>query len=415
MAPEIERPQLHHKDKTILRSDYRRVNISKAKIYMSKIEKTLELNITHELLTLADSFWWYLSTISLRRYWRPHWRMPFLPQPKSFAMGLPINLEGRDGGGYDVCLVSPSYSGSNDRAVFMQFKAGEHKEFHSDGKSAFFGNASNPKPHVEFTFNNNGKKNQHKLLQDLVRAKEGGGHPVLYCFPRITSDQQVRDNMGKLLHKTSFISILDIDSKAALKGITINEGTAHKFRADYNNYNLSEVNLILFLFDGPDQTKNFISEIICVRIMRAFETLKSYATQLPTIYMSSIAVSFVQYIRHLANYFDLDFKKELPIIYQSITSYRIRQILIAIAETQELQLNVQIESNLGRQREIFYNILSDLKPYFKLLDSKSMNDIEVIPEAPSNFTFEINSNGLRFGVNGEYSINDFNEIGYTVI
>jgi hypothetical protein len=373
---------------------------------MSKIEKTLELNITHELLTLADSFWWYLSAISLRRYWRPYWRMPFLPQPKSFVTGLPINLEGRAGGGYDVCLVSPSYSGSNDRAVFMQFKAGEHKDF--------YGDALNPKPHVEFTFNNNGKKNQHKLLQDLAKAKVGAGHPVLYCFPRITTDQQVRDNAGRLLHKTSFISVVDIDAKAALNKVTINVGTAHKFRADYHKYDFNEVNFFFFFYEGPDQTKNFISEIVSIRVMRAFEALKTYSKQLPTIYMSSIAEAFVQYIRYLANYFGLDFKNELSKISESVSSDRIRYILKRIEETEELQTEQKFEAN-ERQREIFYSILSDLKPYFNLTDARSLDEIGSIPEAPSNFTFELNSNGLRFGIEGEVESEDFNEISYTVI
>lgn len=381
---------------------------------MSKIEKTLELNITHELLTLADSFWWYLSAISLRRYWRPYWRIPFLPQPKSFVTGLPINLEGRAGGGDDVCLVSPSFSGSNDRAVFMQFKAGEHKDFHPDTKSKFYGDSTNPKPHVEFTFNNNGKKNQHKLLQDLAKVKASVGHPVLYCFPRITTDQQVRDNAGRLLHKTSFISVADIDLKAALNKITINVGTAHKFRADYDKYDLNEVNFFFFFYDGPDQTKNFISEIVTIRVMRAFETLKSYAKELPTIYMSSIAEAFGQYIRYLANYFGLNFKKEIISISENVSSDRIRYILKRIDETEELKTEQKFEAN-ERQREIFYQILSDLKPYFSLADVRSLDEIEKIPEAPSSFTFELNSNGLRFDIEDEVESDDFNGISYTVI
>ncbi len=382
---------------------------------MSKIEKTLELNITHELLTLADSFWWYLSSISLRRYWRPYWRMPFLPQPKSFVTGLPINLEGRAGGGYDVCLVSPNYSGSNDRVVFMQFKAGEHKEFHPDTKSKFYGDATNPKPHVEFTFNNNGKKNQHKLLQDLAKAKAGFGHPVLYCFPRITTDQQVRDNAGKLLHKTSFISVSDIDLKAALNKVTINVGTEHKFRADYHLYNYNEVNYYYFLYDGPDQTKNFISEIVAIRVMRAFEALKAYSKQLPSIYISGIAEAVVQYIRFLSNYFGLNFKNELSRISENISSERIRSILQRIEEAEDLQLETKYEVDNERQREIFYTILTDLSPYFKLTDFRSLEEIESIPEAPSNYTFVLGSNGLRFRIEDEIENSDFNEISYSLI
>ena len=148
--------------------------------------------------------------------------------------------------------------------------------------------------------------------------------------------------------------------------------------------------------------------------MRAFEALKTYSKQLPTIYMSSIAEAFVQYIRYLANYFELDFKKELSRISENVSSDRIRYILKRIEETEELQTEQKFEAN-ERQREIFYTILSDLKPYFNLTDARSLVEIGSIPEAPSNFTFELNSNGLRFGIEGEVDSDDFNEISYTVI
>jgi hypothetical protein len=241
------------------------------------------------------------------------------------------------------------------------------------------------------------------------------GHPVLYCFPRITSDQQVRDNAGKLLHKTSFISISDIDAKAAINGVAINVGTAHKFRADYNDYNTNEVNYYFYFYDGPDQTKNFIAEIISIRVMRSLEILKSYSKQLPTIYMSSVAEAFVQYIRYLANYFGLDFRNERQRILDFLKSRKLKSILIRMKETEEINEEKKSEVYSERQSEIFYTILSELNPYFKLLDATNFNQIESIPVAPSNFTFELNSNGLRIGFEGEVSTEDFNDISYTIL
>ena len=146
---------------------------------MSKIEKTLELNITHEILSLADSFWWFLQPISLKRYWRPNWSFPFIPTPKSFATGLPINLEGKKGGGYDVCINSPAnFQGGNPRLLFMQFKAGVEKQFHSDKASVFFGDALKPNIHVEFDFNSNARHNQHQLLK-MLATKAGNEDAVV--------------------------------------------------------------------------------------------------------------------------------------------------------------------------------------------------------------------------------------------
>lgn len=381
---------------------------------MSKIEKTLELNITNELIALADSFWGYLSTVSLHIYWRPAWRFPFLPYPKSYATGLPITLEGRAGGGYDVCLVTPGVGGRPDRAVFMQFKAGAHEDFNPNPQSIFFGSASSPKPHVSFTFNNNKKKDQHKLLQDLEKAKAGLGHPVLYCFPRITTEQQVRDNAGKLLHKTSFISVSDLDAQAALAGVAIQVGKVHNFRTDYNDYTKSEVNFFFHKYDGPDQSANFIAEIVAVRVMRALDALKEYSHLLPKIYMTGIARAFVQYLRHLSNYFGLSFYQEIPQIIQTVPSQKIKRILLRMLEGENFE-ELQADSpNRERHREIFYAIVSELSPYFKLLEKTTFNQVEAIPEASSNFTFQITSNGLRLGLQDNVEPQDFDDITYSI-
>jgi hypothetical protein len=70
---------------------------------MSKMqfhEKTLELNPTHELLTLADSWYWFLTDISL---WRPRYRLPFLKVPKSTSGGFISPAKGRT-----IQLVMPA-------------------------------------------------------------------------------------------------------------------------------------------------------------------------------------------------------------------------------------------------------------------------------------------------------------------
>ncbi|MDP1995007.1 MAG: hypothetical protein Q8K40_07150, partial [Ignavibacteria bacterium] len=233
---------------------------------MKKIEKTLELNITHELLSLADSFWWFLQPISLKRYWRPHWRFPFMDTPKSFATGLHINLEGKIGGGYDVCINSPSnFQGGNPRLLFMQFKAGIEKPFNSNPISKFYGDATKPNIHVEFDINSNIKNNQHRLLKELAKGA-GNEQAVVYVFPRIVNETQLKQNIGKLLSKTSFVSIADIDAKAAANGVTIDDNNGHKFRTCYNDYSKNEVNFFYFFFGRQLNPGGLLGEIFAIRM-----------------------------------------------------------------------------------------------------------------------------------------------------
>src|SRR5690554_1039010 len=92
-------------------------------------EKTLESNITHELLNLADSWYWFLTDIPLWRYWRPRYRLPFVKHPKSTSAGFHITTEGKDdptgnaGGGFDIRIKA----GFGKHLLFIQFKKGDLK------------------------------------------------------------------------------------------------------------------------------------------------------------------------------------------------------------------------------------------------------------------------------------------------
>ena len=115
-------------------------------------EKTLELNITHEILSLTDSWFWILSSSSLSKYWKPKYLLPFHKINKPTAAGFHITTEGNsdstgeNGGGYDVRIKS----GIGNNLLFIQYKLGEFETVSPDPKSIF---EKSPHNHYKFKIN----------------------------------------------------------------------------------------------------------------------------------------------------------------------------------------------------------------------------------------------------------------------
>lgn len=378
-----------------------------------KIEKTLELNITHELLSLADSFWWYVQPISLHRYWRPHWRFPIISGPKSFATGLHINLEGKAGGGYDVCINSPStFQGGNPRLLFMQFKAGVEQQYNADPKSCFFGSNSQPNVHVEFDINSNAKRNQHKLLQNLA-AGAGNDDAVVYVFPRIVDEQQLTDNLGKLLLKTSFVSIKEINAKATKAAVVIEDGHPHKFRCCYFDYDKNEVNRFFFFFGKLDQPGSYIGEIFAIRLYRALkEFQKAQLKDFPT-YRNSLMDAMIRHLINIANHFNISratFYSELnnyPGVLERMGYYEGDNSLLKSEDLPESNSNDSLFSGIVKTLSIYIVWIQEER-YF--------DDRMNVPKPPSNFTIELPKDGIRFELdNMELDESDLNEITYQIL
>jgi hypothetical protein len=376
---------------------------------MSKIEKTLELNITHEILSLADSFWWYLQPVSLKRYWRPYTRFPLISGPKSFATGLHINLEGRKGGGYDVCINSPSnFQGGSPRLLFMQFKAGTEQAFCTDSKSIFYGDAMKPSVHVEFEINNNGKRNQHRLLTDLA-AKAGNKDAVLYVFPRIVNEVQLMANVGRLLGKTSFISLSDIDAKAALAGVTIDDGRPHKFRTCYHEYYKNEVNFFFFFFGMPNTVGGYHGEIFAIRMYRALVALRSTQVQDSPIAVRHVMDAMVRHVLTIADHLmvPLSTTRRLMSDYWFFESSFGRKNGEEVAGT--------IDDEADQIIDLLRDILNGCSVYFKWVQNlEYFNKDTFIPEPPDRFTIPVNNNGIRlsFELEDPSVIQDLSDITY---
>lgn len=131
-------------------------------------ERTLELNITHELLN-------YYQLLYFRRHRHTS---------NSIYATSPTIQEENNAGGYDVALRLP-YA-----VLFYQFKAAKANRG-TDGKEA------------HFVINNNSDRDQHEKLNVLASKN----YPVFYAFPIIITDNFFMSNVGQLRQFTQFIRV----------------------------------------------------------------------------------------------------------------------------------------------------------------------------------------------------------------
>lgn len=278
-------------------------------------EKSLELNITHEILNLADSWYWFLTDIPLWRYWRPRYRLPFLRFPKSSSGGFHITTEGKNdptgnaGGGFDVRIKT----GIGGHLLFIQYKKGKLVTTSPTPSSEFH----NP-PHDHFKFKiNSTSTNQHFVLQDLANGIGAQkGNAVVYAFPLIESMLDLEQNTGKLLRKTKFVSIADIDTQAVSNNVKIKKDKEHNFRIGKFDMSRCEVNYYYYFFNGADRTIEIITDIIAIKFQK---TLSYFIKEIEKNYKKyslheeyipyGLRQSFVQYTRYLLHYFEVSPKK----------------------------------------------------------------------------------------------------------
>lgn len=274
-------------------------------------EKSLESNITHELLNLADSWYWFLTDIPLWRYWRPRYRLPFVKHPKSTSGGFHITTEGKDdptgteGGGFDIRIKA----GFGRHLLFIQFKKGVLCNTSPDPSSEFA-----KAPHDHYIFEINGTTtNQHFTLRNLANGIGGQkGNAVVYAFPLIKDMSELEANAGKLVRKTKFVSIADIDREATKAKVTFTKGQTHNFRVGTPDMNRCEMNYFFFFFNEKDRAPEIISDIITTSFQK---TLRYYLKEIEKNYTDyelfegyipfGLKQAFMQYTRYLLHYFEV--------------------------------------------------------------------------------------------------------------
>jgi hypothetical protein len=359
-------------------------------------EKSLELNITHELLNLADSWYWFLLNIPLWKYWKPGYQLPFQNSPKSLAYGLHINVEGKDdktgnnGGGYDVKIKS----GKRGHLLFIQYKKGNFEQNGPGGESIFTKYA----PHEHFIFKiNTPKTNQHFKLRNLAQGiGTTNGNCVVYALPLIRDIEEMEKNAGKLIRKTKFISIHDLDTQAKKNNICFTAGKHHNFRIDPTNMDRCEVNYYYYYYSEPDRSPEIISDMIAVKFE---EHLRNYINQIESNLsqndIRSIAErlqqAYIEYFRYLLHLFEVN-----PLTFEDLHPLKIAFYNNdEFKDYESLKHDKDIISKISSVLEQYYAFFQDLKT----TDSISLFNME-IPHHEANILLP-NKDGLTVSLKSE--------------
>jgi len=376
-------------------------------------EKSLELNITHELLNLADSWFWFLTDIPLWQYWRPRYRLPFLKIPKSTSGGFHITTEGKNdptgnaGGGFDVRIKT----GLGGYLLFIQYKKGDLITTSPDNNSEF---AKQPHEHFKFKINST-STNQHFVLRDLANGiGKKKGNAVVYAFPLIADMDELEANAGKLIRMTKFISIGDIDVQAITNNVAFKKGQEHNFLVGKFDMIRCEVNYFYYFFAGKDRSADIISDIIAIKFQK---TLSYFLKAIEINYKKyglfeeyipyGIQQSFVQYTRYLLHYFEVS-PTSLDISFLNrYTEYFYQD------EFNEYE-------NSQRDKDVLTSVFNALSDFEKFINSIERNPEKVfrqeIPQYKPKFLIPGNGdNGIRIKFKGQISEEVVEGINYLVI
>lgn len=222
---------------------------------MSISEKTLELNVTHELLTLANG----VSSIFWNRMPRRTIAPP--PGPPIYALGLTLREEAR--AGWDVSIELPVHGSTPPKIFFLQFKLGESKTYSKYPGSVFLRGSTNPK-HILFEFNNNKIRNQHSRLKHTAQQL-GSPQAAIYALPLVTELGELKIRAGRLLIHTAFVTAIAIDRTASPP---VRDGTPRKIAISSTNPLLREVRSKAQLIKDDDAGAELIAEVLAVRLHR---------------------------------------------------------------------------------------------------------------------------------------------------
>lgn len=235
-------------------------------------EWTLEQNILNELTRMFDSPFGIFYPIRLRHIFDI---MPFdlsrIKGRKTKTYKLTPKEEGT-GGGWDTKFSIPNGFESDSRVFYLQIKSGRHSEGNGITGSKFNIKNQDPNRHIEFHFNDNGKKGrpatQHKdltILQAELIKQGVSEKAVLYAFPRITTMEQF-DKIDRLLYHTTFLSLKEMEEQATQNKVSLLDGNLHHFRTCYKDEQKREISSEPFQLKSKDESPNLISEIMMVKI-----------------------------------------------------------------------------------------------------------------------------------------------------
>lgn len=230
---------------------------------MGLTEKTLELNVTHELLALGQGIWQVLWAT------RPWWLTgASVIGPPIYAAGLSLQDELEHG--WDVSLDLPSMGSTPARVAFLQFKMGKGRKYSRHSGSVFMSPSTPNTEHILFGINNNSEKNQHSRLRGTGLAS-GVPESAIYALPLFTDEAQVRRSLGGLLANTVFFSVPDVD--VATHHDPIIDGTKREIAISKKDPAIREFRSKPVPFEAHEIGGQLIGEIAAVRLHRALSML----------------------------------------------------------------------------------------------------------------------------------------------
>lgn len=378
-------------------------------------EKSLELNITHELLSLTDSWYWFLTDIPLWRYWRPKQRLPFLKFPKSTSGGFHITSEGKsdssgeEGGGYDVRIKS----GLGKYLLFIQYKLGDLIATSPDPKSIF---DTPPHDHYKFKINST-TTNQHFLLRELANGiGKKQGNAVVYAFPLIKDMNDLENNAGKLIRRTKFISIQDLDDQAKLNNVSFAKNKEHNFRVGQDNMNRCEVNYYYYSFTGKDKAPELIADIVALSFNKS---LTFFINEIEIRYQKNINLyyfpgglrrAFGQYLKYLLHHFEVAPSSLTEVsrkLYDEFINLKFPKN--EFSEYQSTSRDIEIVSAV-------FNALSTFKEYIlNPIQSDSFLNRNIPIYTPTLFIFNEGDSGFEIKIGQDFNLEDMDSINYIVV
>ncbi len=261
-------------------------------------EKTLEMNITHELLNLANGIVerWNVPYPYRDPFWHYFWGLHLQVDKQAIAYGLHTNVEGKasldgiDGGGHDFALLA----NSGDFMAFFQIKAGVLKK-EDPGRISF--DLSTKWKNGKKGTSQPKKPSQFRLFWDLYRKSDDADttlipdkndtNPTYYIFPGFSGISEVFANAGKLLRRTRIVSPELIVADASASGKNLFRDEKHGYSLDLNTMRIPMIESKKTEATDDDSQYAFVGDILMIRLWRVLNTSPQLRNK---------SVKFVQFV-----------------------------------------------------------------------------------------------------------------------
>ncbi len=351
-------------------------------------ESTLETNIASEIASLFDSSFNLGYPFRLRylfEFKRVNFRIFDRRKTKLYRL---TPIEENKGGGWDTKIVVPVKKNER-RAIFIQFKRGNHSEGNHILNSLFNLKKHNPNKNAEFKFNDNSNNNQHQTLKNLsdsLVTKGLSSNAVMYAFPRITDLKQFEELDEDLLLHTTFLTIPEIDKEANAQNANLYDGKEHYFRTCYYDETKREISSTPFQLK-ENNLENILYEIILVKISHF---RNQYGEEIPIKLLNDeILIMLSDYLR--INPFQI---REFEFYHRNFESRDLNSYFKKVVNSRNENFNNLYGQNQNEnQFEWRENLFLRISEFLK---NKLSKKISIQEEVPSDYTLNLTNDEYVF-------------------